>query len=72
MSEAMGGKGEAASGTAAAGAGRTVDPQALAEAVRDGMFKDDAASRGLGMQIEAVGPGYARIAMTVRAGSGRG
>jgi acyl-CoA thioesterase len=43
-----------------------LDPHALAEAVRQGMFKDDAASQGLGMQIEAVGPGYARIAMTVR------
>ena len=42
------------------------DPQALAEAVRDGMFANDHASRGLGMQIEAVGPGYARIVMTVR------
>jgi acyl-CoA thioesterase len=46
---------------------RNLDPHALAEAVRHGMFKDDAASQGLGMQIEAVGPGYARIAMTVRA-----
>ena len=27
---------------------------------------DDAASRGLGMEIEEVGPGYARISMTVR------
>jgi acyl-CoA thioesterase len=42
------------------------DPQALAEAVRDGMFANDHASRGLGMQIEAVGAGYARIVMTVR------
>lgn len=42
------------------------DPQRVAEAVRDGMFANDHASRGLGMQIEAVGPGYARIVMTVR------
>jgi len=42
------------------------DAHAIAEAVRLGMFMDDAASRGLGMQIEAVGPGYARISMTVR------
>jgi acyl-CoA thioesterase len=34
--------------------------------VRLGMFMDDAASRGLGMEIEEVGPGYARISMTVR------
>jgi len=27
---------------------------------------DDAASRGLGMEIEEVGPGYARISMMVR------
>lgn len=42
------------------------DPQRVAESVRDGMFANDHASRGLGMQIEAVGPGYARIVMTVR------
>lgn len=47
-------------------AGHNLDPHALAEAVRQRMFKDDAASQGLGMQIEAVAPGYARIAMTVR------
>jgi acyl-CoA thioesterase len=45
---------------------QSLDPHAIAEAVRLGMFMDDAASRGLGMQIEAVGPGYARISMTVR------
>ncbi len=44
-----------------------VDPQALAEAVRQRMFANDAASQAMGMQIEAVGPGSARIAMTVRA-----
>jgi acyl-CoA thioesterase len=42
------------------------DPQEVAEAVRRGMFENDAASQGLGMSIEAVGAGYARIAMTVR------
>jgi acyl-CoA thioesterase len=45
---------------------KTHDPHAIAEAVRLGMFMDDAASRGLGMDIEEVGPGYARISMTVR------
>jgi acyl-CoA thioesterase len=45
---------------------KTHDPNAIAEAVRLGMFMDDAASRGLGMEIEEVGPGYARISMTVR------
>lgn len=47
--------------------GRGPDPQAVAEAVRSGMFARDQASRALGMQIEAVGPGYARVTMTVRA-----
>jgi acyl-CoA thioesterase len=42
------------------------DPQEVAEAVRLGMFENDAASKGLGMSIEAIGPGYARVAMTVR------
>jgi acyl-CoA thioesterase len=42
------------------------DAQRIAEAVKLGMFMDDAASRGLGMHIEAVGPGTARITMTVR------
>ncbi|HKO68318.1 MAG TPA: hydroxyphenylacetyl-CoA thioesterase PaaI [Burkholderiaceae bacterium] len=40
--------------------------QALAEAVRDRMFADDAASRGLGMTVAAVGPGYSRVSMMVR------
>lgn len=44
----------------------TIDPQALAERVGAGMFAEDAASRGLGMRLEAMGPGYARISMTVR------
>jgi acyl-CoA thioesterase len=42
------------------------DPHAVAEAVRHAMFRDDAASQAMGMQVEAVGPGYARISMTVR------
>jgi acyl-CoA thioesterase len=41
--------------------------QALAEEVRDTMFADDAASRGLGMQIREVAPGRAVISMQVRA-----
>ena len=43
-----------------------LDPQTLAERVRDGMFANDQASRGLGMEIVAVGPGYAKITMPVR------
>jgi acyl-CoA thioesterase len=42
------------------------DAQAVAEAVRHGMLAKDHASKGLGMHIEAVGPGYARITMSVR------
>jgi acyl-CoA thioesterase len=44
----------------------TVDPQVLAERVGAGMFAEDAASRGLGMRIEAMGAGYARLSMRVR------
>jgi acyl-CoA thioesterase len=40
--------------------------QAIAEAVRDRMFSEDAASRGLGMQVEAVGPGFSKLSMIVR------
>lgn len=40
--------------------------QAIAEAVRDRMFAQDAASRGLGMQVEAVGPGFSKLSMMVR------
>ncbi|HTS55015.1 MAG TPA: hydroxyphenylacetyl-CoA thioesterase PaaI [Burkholderiales bacterium] len=44
-----------------------LDPRALAERVGAGMFAEDAASRGLGMRIEAMGPGHARLSMRVRA-----
>lgn len=43
-----------------------LDPQTLAERVRDGMFARDQASRGLGMSFDAIAPGYARMRMTVR------
>ncbi len=41
-------------------------PQQVAEASRDAMWRDDRASRALGMQVLAVGPGTATLAMTVR------
>jgi len=41
--------------------------QRVAEAVRDEMFSNDTAARSLGMEVEAIGPGSARISMTVRA-----
>ncbi len=46
---------------------KNTDPHAVAEAVRHAMFKDDNASKAMGMQIEEVGPGYARLSMVVRA-----
>jgi acyl-CoA thioesterase len=45
---------------------RPKNGQVIAEAVRDRMFADDAASRGLGMRVEAVGPGFSKLSMTVR------
>ncbi len=41
-------------------------PQQIAEAARDAMWRDDRASRALGIEILAVGPGTATLAMTVR------
>lgn len=40
--------------------------QALAERSAEAMWVRDNASQALGMTIEAVGPGHARLAMTVR------
>lgn len=46
---------------------RTSDAaQALAEAVADSMWSRDRATQALGMRIEAIRPGYARISMPVR------
>jgi acyl-CoA thioesterase len=42
------------------------NPQQTAERVRDGMFANDRASKGLGMQVTAVAPGRAVMTMTVR------
>jgi acyl-CoA thioesterase len=44
----------------------TSDPQVVADAVGSGMMTEDAASRGLGMKIEAMAPGYAKLSMPVR------
>ena len=41
-------------------------PQQIAEATRESMWKDDRASKALGMQVLAVGPGTATLTMTVR------
>ena len=42
-------------------------PQQVAEYVRDGMLKNDAATQGLGMNVLAIAPGRATVTMTVRA-----
>ena len=42
------------------------DPQTVAEAVRRKVFENDHCSKGLGMAIEAIAPGYARVTMTVK------
>ncbi len=42
-----------------------MDASAIARASADAMWADDAASRGLGMQLISVEPGHAVLAMTV-------
>jgi acyl-CoA thioesterase len=44
-----------------------LDPQALAEAAGAAMFERDPASRGLGMTLDEIRPGHARMSMRVRA-----
>ena len=41
-------------------------PEQLARACADAMWRDDDASKGLGMEILAVGPGTATLSMTVQ------
>jgi acyl-CoA thioesterase len=41
-------------------------PQQVADAVRDNMFRNDRASRTLGMQVLSIEPGHATVAMAVR------
>jgi acyl-CoA thioesterase len=45
-----------------------VEPEAqqLAEHVRDGMYLNDRASKGLGMTVVSIAPGQATLRMTVR------
>lgn len=45
---------------------RALDAQQLAEHVREGMLRNDRASRALGLCVQAVGPGSATVTMTVR------
>jgi len=41
-------------------------PQQIAEATRDAMWRGDRASKALGMEVQAVGPGTATVTMAVR------
>ena len=41
-------------------------PQAVAEATREAMWRNDRASKALGMQVLAIGPGSATLSMVVR------
>jgi acyl-CoA thioesterase len=41
-------------------------PQQVAEATRDAMWRGDRASKSLGMEVLAIGPGSATLAMSVR------
>jgi acyl-CoA thioesterase len=45
----------------------SAEAQALAERVATTMFDRDRASRGLGIRVERVEPGFAELTMTVRA-----
>jgi acyl-CoA thioesterase len=42
------------------------DAQALAELAGKAMYERDPASQALGMRLDAIGPGYARMTMAVR------
>lgn len=52
---------------AAAGTARHGNPQGLAEAVGAAMYARDPASQSLGMTLDAIAPGHARMSMPVRA-----
>jgi acyl-CoA thioesterase len=43
------------------------EAQAMAERVGASMYAEDAASQALGLNVDAMGPGFARLVMTVRA-----
>jgi acyl-CoA thioesterase len=46
--------------------GDLVNAQAVAEATRDAMWANDRASKALGMEVAAIGPGTATLTMAVR------
>lgn len=43
-----------------------LSPENVARACADAMWAEDDASKGLGMEIVEIGPGFATLAMTVR------
>ncbi|WP_448042264.1 hydroxyphenylacetyl-CoA thioesterase PaaI [Bradyrhizobium liaoningense] len=43
-----------------------LSPEDIARACADAMWVEDDASKGLGMEIVEIGPGFATLAMTVR------
>ena len=43
------------------------EAQRVAEAVREGMFRNDRVAQQMGMHVSAIGPGSATVTMTVRA-----
>ncbi|WP_313033800.1 hydroxyphenylacetyl-CoA thioesterase PaaI [Massilia alkalitolerans] len=45
---------------------RNVEPQALAELAGKTMYERDPASQALGMTLDEISPGYARMSMRVR------
>lgn len=42
------------------------DPQTVAEKAAEAMYAKDNASKGLGIEVDAIAPGYSRMTMTVR------
>ena len=49
-----------------------MDEGAQARAAGEAMWREDRASKWLGMRIEEIGPGFARVAMTVAADMANG
>lgn len=63
----QGGAAISASGASGAAATGAAAAQSLAEAVGAAMYARDPASQSLGMTLDAIAPGYARMSMPVRA-----
>lgn len=66
MRETASPSGQAASQQATAHQAQPADEQRCAERVGRLMMADDRASRHLGIELEEIGPGRARMALTVR------